>query len=140
MIGEARAVHRLDMGVDGVVVAVEQVQALGDAGLGAPEHREIATALDAVVTVQVLEEGREGLDKGDVDGAGVGLALADEVGHARRLAAKAVVHVQPEAGHLGQGRIGPAVARSLGQQAAHGLGQAWAALKRVVRQGRWSWR
>ena len=44
------------MGVDGVVVPVEQVQPLADARLQRPELREVVAALDAVVAVEVLEE------------------------------------------------------------------------------------
>ena len=105
MKGDGGMVEGVQMGVDGVVVAVEQVEAGLDARLDQAELREIVPALDAVVAVQMLEEGLQRRDQGGVKAARVQLAGAPArrgVGHLNLLGAETGVHLQPEGGGFGQ--------------------------------------
>lgn len=103
----------VQMRVDGVVVAVQQVEAGLDARLDQAELREVVAALDAVVAVQMLEEGLQYGHEGGVQTARVKPARApvcSGVGHLPLLGAKTRVHLQPEGGGFGQG-LGPALTR-----------------------------
>ena len=62
------------MGVDGVVIAVQQIQAVLDARFDTAEGGEEVLAFDPVVTVQVLKEGLQGRQDGVVQPARVEVA------------------------------------------------------------------
>ena len=57
MEGDGGVVESVQMGVDGVMVAVQQIEAGLDARFDQTELREVVAALDPVVAVQMAEEG-----------------------------------------------------------------------------------
>ena len=138
MKGQARGVQGLKLFVDGIMVAVEQIQSFGDTRLDRSKGREIVAGLDPMMTIEMAEKAALRLDQARMDCAGVKGALTDQLTHHRLLATKAVVHLQPEACGLGQGGVGPGFAGAIDQQTAHRFGQARTRLQGQVRQGRWS--
>ena len=137
-------VEGVQVGVDGVVIAVEQVEAGLDARLDQAELREIVTAFDAVVAVQMPEEGLQRWDQGGVQAARVQYAGAPArggVGHVRLLGAESAVHLQPEGGGFGQG-LGPTLTREGVAQIEQVVRQAGANAQRQrvdmrLRRQRW---
>lgn len=103
-----------EVGVDSVVVAVQQVDADGNARLEPTEMREILRRLDVVVAVEVLEEISQCRQQAVVKGAqidSVGAIGCGDLIHMGAGLTKAVMHLKPEGRRLGQGGGVPAVAR-----------------------------
>ncbi|MNX65468.1 hypothetical protein D3C86_965290 [compost metagenome] len=116
------------MRVDGVVVAVQEVETGLDAWLDQAETRKVVAALDTVVAVQMLKEGLQGRHEGGVQAARVqraGPPAGRSIGHLNLLSAEASVHLQPEGGGFGQGS-GPAFTRECVAQIKHIVGQTGA--------------
>lgn len=137
MKGDGGLEQTIDVLVDDVVVAVEQIDAMGDARFDPTERREILTAFDAVVHVQMLQELLHRRDQPSVQAAQVRVARPPVIGHGdhvRMLATEVVVNAQPEARHFGQGRFAPTVLWKVGQKHSHVVGQAGAhmQMKRIA--------
>lgn len=133
MEGDGGVVKSVQMGVDGVVVPVQKVEAGLDTRLNEAEVRKIVPALDPVVAVQMLQEGLQRRHQGDVQTARVKGARAPArrgLGHLNLLGAKAGVHIQPKGGGVRQG-AGPALTREGLAQIEHLVGQAGADAQRV---------
>lgn len=137
MEGEAGLEEGVEVGVDGVVVGVQQIDPGPNARLHTAHGREIVVALDIVVAIEVLEEALQRRDQLAMQigqGEGAGAPLGCQAGHGRSLAPEAGVHLKPEPGHGTDLRLVPAQAGEGLDQIAVGLGQALAGRKIGVRQ------
>ena len=132
----------LQMGVDGVVITVQQVEARDDARFDPAHGRKIVAGLDAVMAVQMLQKGLQGRDQGAVQAGGIECALAPllrQPGHMRLMVTETGMHLQP----VGRGRVqggGPPVARKGFTQIKQIGGQARAVGQRLagcLRQPQW---
>lgn len=126
--GVAAIRQGLQLGVDRVVVPVQQVDAIRYARLYAAEDRKIVTGLDVVVAVEVLEEPRQGRQQTVVESAQVHVARpigSGDVIHVLARLTEAVMHRQPVGRSLGHGSVTPPAA-----------GEGVTQPDEVVRQGR----
>lgn len=127
MEGDGGLEQAVDVRMNNVMVAVEQVDPMGDTGLHPPEDGEILTGFDPVMSVQMLQELLHRGDQAAVQAAQIRLIPAPVVGdgrHMRMMAPEIVMDVQPEAGRPGQGRFAPAGPGIVGQKHAHVVRQA----------------
>lgn len=103
----------LQMGVDRMVIPVEQVDAGRNVGLDLAEHRKIVPALDTMMTVQVLQEGLQRRDQLGVKAPGVGRVGPESRSQRRHMiavVAEAGVHLQPVRGDGVQPGLAPTAA------------------------------
>ena len=138
MKGQTALEQGLQRLMNGVVVAIQQVDAGADLRLDPPHHGKIMAALDPVVTVEMLQERLQRRDQRTVQGDEVAVRppLADEAVHMGLVSAKTAVHLQPEGGGLVERGV-PAVARVFVQQIAE-TGREACPRGEGVRQPRWS--
>lgn len=105
--------ERLEVGVHSVMVAIQQIDAGGDARLDLAELREVVAALDAVMAVQMLEEVGQRRQQAVMEGARVerpSPVIGDNTVHGGRGLPETLMHLKPESGLLWQGVRMPAVA------------------------------
>ena len=150
MEGDGGLKQGFQIGMDGVMIAVEQVYAMGDPRFDPAEGGKILAALDAVTHVQVLQELIDLGDQSPVQAPQVRVAgppVIREGDHVGVMLTKVVVHAEPEPRHLGQRGLNPALTGVGWQKHPHVFGQpvAQAQVQRIawrgggrLRQGLWS--